>query len=254
MTPADTPSRPFARRLALAYAWGAGAVFVGSMAYFLYFYGAVLTGEPAGAARPVWRALLVDTLLFAAFAAHHSLMARSTAKRWLARMIPASLERATYVWIASLLFFAVCWWWQDLPGRLYRFEGWARAPFVLAQLGGMVFALRSARSIDVFDLAGIRQVRHEAPVLRDAPAAHEMGRLETDGPYRVVRHPIYLGTMLLMAATPDLTADRLLFGALSLAYLVIGIWWEERSLREEFGPAYDEYARRVRWRMIPGVY
>lgn len=254
MRPTGTATRPFARLLALAYAWGAGAVFVGSLAYFLYFYG-VLLGWPPGAVAPsLTRALLVNTLLFAAFAAHHSLMARTSAKRWLMRMMPASFERATYVWVASGLLFAACWWWQDLPGQLYRFEGWARGPFVLAQLGGIVFALRSARSIDIFDLAGIRQVQHDAPEPLDAPAAHEMGRLETDGPYRIVRHPIYLGTMLLMVATPDMTADRLFFSALSLAYLLIGIALEERSLRAEFGPAYDEYARKVRWRMVPGIY
>lgn len=254
MTPTGTSPRSFARFLALAYAWSAGVVFAASMAYFLYFYGVVLGGPPEPVTPTLWRALLVDTLLFAAFAAHHSLMARPSAKRWLTRAIPASLERATYVWVASGLFFAACWWWQDLPGRVYRVEGRAAWPFFVAQVGGIVFALRSAKTIDIFDLAGIQQVRHDAPGPPDAPAAHEMGRLETDGPYRVVRHPIYLGTMLLMAATPDLTIDRLVFAALSLVYLAIGIAWEERSLREEFGAAYDEYARKVRWRMIPGVY
>lgn len=227
---------------------------MGSLAYFLYFYGVVLSRSPDAATPALVRALLIDTLLFTTFAAHHSLMARTSAKRWLTRLMPASLQRATYVWIAGLLFFAVCWWWWNLPGRLYRFDGWARSPFFLAQLGGMVFALRSARSIDVFDLAGIQQVQDAAPASLDAPAAHEMGRLETRGPYRIVRHPIYLGTLLLMAATPDMTADRLLFSVLSLAYLLVGIWWEERSLLEEFGPAYDEYKRKVRWSLIPGVY
>ncbi len=254
MTSGTHRVRPFTRLLALIYAWGAGIVFVGSLTYFLYFYGVVLSRSPNASTSVPTRALLIDALLFAAFAAHHSLMARTSAKRWLARVFPGSLERATYVWIASLLFFVLCWWWQDLPGRLYQFDGWTRAPFVLAQLGGMVFALRSARSIDVFDLAGIQQVRDAAPAPLAAPAAHEMGRLETSGPYRSVRHPIYSGTMLLMAATPDMTADRLVFSVFSLAYLVIGIWWEERSLREEFGTAYEEYSRKVRWRMIPGVY
>jgi protein-S-isoprenylcysteine O-methyltransferase Ste14 len=51
-----------------------------------------------------------------------------------------------------------------------------------------------------------------------------------------------------------MTADRLCFTVLSLAYLVVGIWLEERALRQEFGAAYDKYARTVRWRLVPGVY
>ena len=246
-----------------AYAWGAGAVFVGSLSYFVYFY-EVMLSVPAdvkvrlyawgigGADGTVWAALMVNTALYAAFAAHHSAMARASAKRWLARLLPAALERATYVWVASLLFFALCHLWWSLPGGLYRFEGLAAWPFRAVQIAGVVFALSSARTIDVFDLSGIRQVRQ--PPTHDHPAAHEMGRLETGGPYRIVRHPIYLGTLALLAGSPEMNADRLLFTALSLVYLLIGIWLEERSLREEFGAAYAEYQRAVKWRILPGVY
>jgi len=234
-----------------AYAWGAGAAFVGSLSYFVYFYEVVLR-RPQTPAASIATALIVNTALYAAFAAHHSVMARVSAKHWLTRILPATLERATYVWVASLLFFALCHLWRDLPGGLYRFEGLAAWPFRAVQLAGIVFALRSARTIDVFDLSGIQQVRQPSP--HDRPAAHEMGRLETGGPYRIVRHPIYLGTLALLAGTPEMSMDRLLFTALSLVYLLIGIWFEERSLREEFGAAYAEYQRTVRWRMLPGVY
>jgi len=234
-----------------AYAWGAGAAFVGSMSYFLYFY-EVLLSRPQTPAPPIATALIVNTALYAAFAAHHSVMARVSSKRWLTRILPASLERATYVWVASLLFFALCHLWRNLPGGLYRFEGLAAWPFRAVQLAGIVFALRSARTIDIFDLSGIRQVRQPPP--HHHPAAHEMGRLEIGGPYRIVRHPIYLGTLALLAATPEMSTDRLIFTALSLVYLLIGIWFEEGSLRGEFGEAYAEYQRTVRWRILPGMY
>jgi len=78
--------------------------------------------------------------------------------------------------------------------------------------------------------------------------------LETGGPYRLVRHPIYLGTLLVMAATPDLTSGRLLFTTLSLIYLVVGVVLEERSLIAEFGHEYETYRARVRWRILPGIY
>lgn len=251
MTLPAKSDRRFASTLAGIAAWGAGLAFVGSLAYFVFFYG-VLLSQDADHRQPLGRALGINTLLYTLFAAHHSVMARSCAKRWLTRLVPTESERATYVWVASALFFTLCWWWQDLPGRLYRVEGWAAAPFRFLQLGGVLLALRSARTIDVFELSGIRQVQRAQ--VADHAAPHEMSRLETGGPYRLVRHPIYLGTLLLMAATPDMTTDRLLFSTLSLMYLAIGIWFEERSLRLEFSPAYDEYRRAVKWRLLPGIY
>ncbi len=74
------------------------------------------------------------------------------------------------------------------------------------------------------------------------------------GPYGWVRHPIYLGWMLMVFGTPAMTATRLAFAVISSAYLVIAIWWEERSLVEVFGERYRRYQRDVRWRMIPFVY
>lgn len=251
MTPPARSDRRLASALGTIVAWGAGIAFIGSLAYFVFFYGILLSLDATDRA-PALRSLAINALLFTVFAAHHSLMARPRAKAWLTRLAPAPFERAIYVWVASGLFFALCWWWQDLPGRLYRVDGWAAGPFRLAQLGGVLLALRSARTIDVFELSGIQQVRGASSV--DHPAAHEMSRLETAGPYQLVRHPIYLGTLLLMLATPDMTSDRLLFSALSFVYLVIGIWLEERSLRAEFGSAYDEYQRAVRWRLVPGIY
>ncbi len=249
-----TSGRPvqgvFLAALHAAYAWGAGVAFVGSLGYFVYFYEVGLSDTTGLNARASISSI-VNVALYAAFAVHHSAMARASSKRWLSRIVPPSLERATYVWVASLLFFALCFFWQPQAGVLYHAEGFAAWPFRLVQIAGVGFALASARTIDVFDLSGIRQAGRPQ---HEHTAAHEMSRLETGGTYRIVRHPIYLGTIALLAGTPEMTADRLLFTVLSLTYLVAGVWLEERSLREEFGEAYDDYARTVRWRLLPGVY
>ena len=78
--------------------------------------------------------------------------------------------------------------------------------------------------------------------------------LQHTGPYGVVRHPIYFGWLLIVWAAPTMTPSHLLFAAVSTAYLIIATEYEERSLRETFGAAYGEYARRVRRKMIPGIY
>jgi protein-S-isoprenylcysteine O-methyltransferase Ste14 len=88
--------------------------------------------------------------------------------------------------------------------------------------------------------------------LRPEPA-HD-GDPVARGTYRVVRHPIYLGWVLLVWAASDMTTGRLVFAAISSAYLVIAVPFEERSLRRRFGPSYDAYRRQVRWRILPGLY
>ena len=74
------------------------------------------------------------------------------------------------------------------------------------------------------------------------------------GPYRWVRHPLYLGWLLMVFGAAHMTGDRLAFAAITTAYLVVAIPWEERSLRQSFGEAYARYMRDVRWRMIPFIY
>jgi protein-S-isoprenylcysteine O-methyltransferase Ste14 len=78
--------------------------------------------------------------------------------------------------------------------------------------------------------------------------------LVTTGLYGFVRHPLYFGWMLLVCAAPHMTMTRLTFAVFSTSYLAIAIPFEERALIRVFGPQYREYQRRVRWRMLPGVY
>ena len=70
----------------------------------------------------------------------------------------------------------------------------------------------------------------------------------------MVRHPIYFGWVLFVAGAPLMTHTRLLFAVVSVAYLVVAIPLEERSLIANFGDPYLAYRRRVRWRMVPGIY
>ncbi len=193
---------------------------------------------------PSSRRSLVNALLFGVFALHHSLLARSGVKRWVTRHVPPHLERTAYVWVASLLFIAVCAWWQDLPGRVYRHSGvWALPHWAVVGVGVFVMA-RGTAIIDALDLAGIRQAAGKA----------QGSELKTGGPYRFVRHPIYLGWVLIVFGVPDMTATRLAFAAISTGYLVLAIPFEERSLVEVFGEQYRSYRRAVRSRLLPGIW
>jgi protein-S-isoprenylcysteine O-methyltransferase Ste14 len=187
---------------------------------------------------------VVDVLLFTAFAVHHSVFARTPVKRRVLRVIGAQLERSLYVWVASLLLLGVVFWWEALPGRAYRHQGWAAVPHWLVVAAGVWLTARAAGIIDPLQLAGIRQVIGGG---RD-------DRFQVVGPYHLVRHPIYLGWILIVFGIPDMTWTRFAFAAVSSAYLVIAIPFEERSLIEAFGQKYVDYQRTVKSRIVPGLW
>jgi protein-S-isoprenylcysteine O-methyltransferase Ste14 len=232
-------------RGSLALAWAGGGAFVASLLYFLYFY-FVLLGLPVPPGD--WRLpLAADVGLFTVFAFHHSLMPRAQMKRWFASLAPAPLERTAYVWVASLLLAAVCALWQDIPGVAYTVEGaWAWV-LRLLQLAGIVLTIRASARLDVLDLAGIRQAQGSRHLRQPMP-------LQLSGPYTFVRHPIYLGWLAMVFAAPAMTFNRLAFAIVSTLYLVIATPLEERSLEQAFGDSYREYKRKVRWRIVPGLY
>jgi protein-S-isoprenylcysteine O-methyltransferase Ste14 len=257
----------------LAMAWGGAALFAASLAYFAYFYLVQLSAVPDVPAGRVPGAVLFNLGLFTLFAVHHSVLARSRVKAWLARRLPRLAERVLYVWLASLLFLGVCLLWQPVPGLAWRASGPARWLLHGLQLAGAALTLLSAARIDIRDLAGIRQARTadaatrgvDSPAAASTPAsappaapsplsAPSSATLQVGGPYRWVRHPIYLGWLLLVWPVATMTMGRLLFAALSTAYLLIAIPLEERSLEAGFGAAYRTYRQRVRWRLVPGLW
>ena len=227
----------------VAIAWAGGAAFVVSLLYLSYFF-LVTLGSSAGDPSTISRAVGIDVLLFAAFALHHSVLARSGVKRLVSRMIGARFERAAYVWIASLLAIAMCALWQPVAGLMYSMHGWWPLPLWALQAFGAGFIISAVRVIDPLELAGIRQAAGQAAT----------GSLKIVGPFRIVRHPIYLGWMLLVFSAPTMTANRLLFAAMSSLYLILAIPWEESSLVEGHGDRYRDYQRLVPWRVIPGIW
>jgi protein-S-isoprenylcysteine O-methyltransferase Ste14 len=231
-----------ARRLSLparAFVWGGALLFAASLSYFLFTYaftfGEIEQASPAAA-------IIIDVALFTVFALHHSVFARERVRAWVARTVPAPLERSFYVWVASLLFIAVCALWQPVGGMAWAIAapgGWC---LYLLMGAGVWLSIRSAAVIDIWELAGVRRSDVEG------------GGFKTDGPYGLVRHPIYLGWFLMVFGVPTMTGTRLAFALVSCGYLLMAIPLEERTLRRTTDGKYDTYMRLVRWRIFPGIY
>lgn len=223
---------------------GGGLVFAGSLLYFAWQYavGFDVSDPPEHIPAPV----VLDVLLFTVFALHHSVFARLNVKAAIGRVTSPELERSIYVWIASLLFVAVCALWLPVSGVLWEATGPVAWLLRGVQLFAAVFTVAAARHLDVLDLAGIRQAI--------GLPSNRPTKLDHTGPYGLVRHPIYLGWLLLVWPAPFMNGTRLVFAAISTLYLFAAIPFEERDLRRTFGDAYARYAERVKHKMIPGVF
>jgi len=241
----DHEARPWA--LYGLIAWSGAGVFVISLLWFMYSY--TVRFQAGSRSASLMTPVTQDLLSFSLFAAHHSAFARPRLKQWIQRIAPSELERSLYTWIASLLFILVCAWWAPLPGVLYTLTGgWAALAYAI-QVVAIDLTIQSSAALGMLDLAGVTPLRRARSGERPAHVP-----LETGGLYAFVRHPLYFAWALFVFATPDMTATRALFAVVSTSYLAIAIPWEERSLIATFGSEYEDYQRRVRWRMIPGVY
>jgi protein-S-isoprenylcysteine O-methyltransferase Ste14 len=104
---------------------------------------------------------------------------------------------------------------------------------------GWVILLAATFLINHFDLFGLRQVWLH---LKGRP--YTQLKFRVPGMYRYVRHPLYVGWLLIFWATPTMTTAHLVFAIATTAYIFIAIQFEERDLIR-FHPEYAEYRRQV---------
>ncbi len=227
------------------FALTGGLLFAGSLVYFLVAYRQF--GQAAGpwSSGGSW-AMAWNAFLFSLFALHHSVFARTGLKDAISARISRPLERSVYVWVSSLLFGATLWAWASVPGEAWHVSGTGAWLIDLGWIGGLLLTAVAASALDPLELAGIRQA-FGRPVT-------ETGVLSTTGVYALVRHPVYLGWVLLVWCVPVMTGTRLVFAAVSTFYLIVAIPLEERQMRRTLGEPYDRYAAAVRWRLLPGLY
>ena len=223
------------------FLWSGALVFLVSLLSMPAMY-LFRLGTPAPESAHAGADAIANVTLFTIFALHHSIMARTGAKRWITRIVPPDLERSLYVWIASLLFLAVCLMWQPLPGVIWQTRGPAIMLYIV-QIFGVALTIAGARVVGVWELAGVKQPDPSTEI-----------EFKAEGPFALVRHPIYLGWVLMVFATPTMTTSRLLFAVVSTLYLIAAIPLEERLLVDTFGDKYRTYQQQMKWRLLPYVW
>ena len=231
------------RILFFAYGVASYLVFLASFLYAVGFIGnfGVPTRLDGPAAGPLAPAVVIDASLLALFALQHSIMARRWFKERWTRVVPQALERSTYVLFSSLALIALFWQWRPLGGLVWSVEGQAARVALWALFAfGWGLVLVSTFLINHFDLFGLRQAWL---FLRGQP--YTGLRFRTPGPYRLVRHPLYVGWFFAFWMTPTMTFAHLLFALMTTAYILVAIRLEERDLVHEHGSAYEAYRRQV---------
>lgn len=233
---------PTTKALSLSYGLISYLIFLGTFLYAVGFVGNLVVPKSidSGMVVPIGEAVAVNVLLLGLFAVQHSVMARPAFKRWWTRFTPPQVERSTYVLASSVALLLLFWLWRPMPGVVWEVEQPFAAGLWVVFGVGWVLVLISTFLLDHFDLFGLRQVVLYA---RGRPYAPPPFR--TPALYKVVRHPIMLGFLIAFWSTPMMTWGHLLFAGMTTAYIFVGVFLEERDLKNAFGSTYEEYRRQV---------
>lgn len=198
------------------------------------------TGGPVRIGHPVLAALF-NLGLIAAFGLQHSLMARAGFKERWTRVIHPAMERSTYVLATGLVLLPVMWLWQPMPAVVWSVASpMGRGALTCFALLGWAYLFLASFAIDHFELFGLQQVWRAFRGKAQASVPFRERWM-----YRFDRHPIMTGVLIGIWVTPVMTLGHLLFATACTAYLCIGVHFEERALRRQWGAAYEDYRRRV---------
>lgn len=196
--------------------------------------------------------LCFNTFLCFLFFSQHSLMVRKSFRKWLKRHISEEFHMAFYSVVSGITLWVVIVFWQGSGIGLLNPPPVAHWMIRALFFSAVIIAMWSYRSINMFDLLGITHIINK---LRNK--SYQEIPFTISGPYRWVRHPLYLLNIMMIWSYPDITSDRLLFNILWSTWIIIGAKFEERGLVETFGQKYIEYQQQVpmlipyRW---PGIY
>ncbi|HOT93548.1 MAG TPA: isoprenylcysteine carboxylmethyltransferase family protein [Anaerolineae bacterium] len=160
--------------------------------------------------------------------------ARTDAKKW-DRTVVLAVLAATYVMYALAAL--------DV-GRLHL----STLPVPLTVVGILTYIVASALN----QWAMLHNPHFEREVRIQTDRNHAV---MTSGPYRYVRHPGYLGSVVGLVSFPLIVGSgiALLGSVLCIAGMIVRIYLEDRTLRQELA-GYAEYAQTVRYRLLPYVW
>lgn len=197
---------------------------------------------------------LTVLLSLALYAVVHSLLAGTAVKRrltrWLGERAVEGWYRIGYNVFAAITLLPIMTLVGLTPGaQVWQVEGTPRLLLLALQGTGYVGFLLALMQIDFWRFAGLRQVW---AYLTGAPLPLAEELLQTHGVYTLVRHPLYLFSLLALWSLETMNEAMLAFNVGVTVYFVVGSLIEERRMLRVLGEPYAAYRRRVPW-LIPGL-
>lgn len=185
----------------------------------------------------VFAALVIGSVVYLRFANPEIFVARS------------KIQAGTKAWDKAMIFLLLASLVAVFPvaGLDHRYQ-WSSVPSWLTALGYVLFSFGFAMSIWVY---GVNKFAEPGVRIQ-----RERGQRVIDtGPYTIVRHPLYLASIILYGGIPLALASfwALIPVAVGTIALFVRTAWEDQLLHEELD-GYREYASRVRFRLIPGLW
>ncbi len=185
-------------------------------------------------------------LAIVVYSAVHSFLASLWVKTWARQRLGSRVNRwyrLIYNLFAVISALPILGLLLTLPDQtIYQIP----FPWVLltsvGQLAGILIIIVGILQTDLWHFIGLRQIID--------PKSSASTEMVTTGLYRWVRHPLYMGGLLLIWLTPVMTVNLLTIFIQLTVYLIVGAKLEEQRLIQEFGEAYREYQQRVP-RLLP---
>lgn len=187
-------------------------------------------------------AVIVNIFLLSIFVIQHSVMARSSFKKWLNNIFSPAIERSTYVLFSSLTLFLIYWQWCPITTVVWEVKNNIIASILTGLFFfGWFFALLSTFMINHFKLFGLKQTLNNWNGKTTKNPEFQVNFL-----YKIVRHPIMLGYVIAFWSTPLMTIGHLLFAVITTLYILVATkHFEEKDLKKSIGKAYQDYQNKV---------
>ncbi len=176
-----------------------------------------------------------DIILCMLFFLQHSLMTRPWLKSFMYNLIPKPLYPLLFSFVSGVTLLFVIFFWQGQTLVLFELPGWVKillgAISVLSAYG-MFWGISILREFDPFGL------RKKKPKTKNVS-------FQQKGPYKWVRHPLYLFSIIFIWSSTHFTLDRIVFNVLWSIWIIVGTWLEDRDLFNAYPHEYGIYQTQV---------
>lgn len=242
------------RILGMLYAIICYAIGVAALVALILFIGdlflpvTVNKASPFAPALTGWAAIALNAGLIAVWGIQHTVMASKGFKAWWTQYMPAPIERSTYLVATAVVTGVLFAFWVPMEHTFYDTTGtpayWALTGLYFTGWAITVFA---TFLINHFHLFGLQQAWHMIAKTQSKTATFRTPLL-----YKLVRHPMMTGMIISLWAAPVMTMSRLVINLAFTAYILIGIFYEEKTLVADLGEQYEAY-RETTPSLIPGM-